>query len=113
MPSEPGPDVDYRFTLANERTFLAWTRTSLALLAGGVAAAKALDFQHELVRWLVAAPPLVAGTVLAAASVRRWRTVETTMRQGGRLPVDRDVRLLGFGIAAYGVLVLVACALDA
>jgi putative membrane protein len=32
-----GEEPDYRFTLANERTFLAWIRTSLALLAGGVA----------------------------------------------------------------------------
>ena len=31
-----GDDPDYRFTLANERTFLAWIRTALAILAGGV-----------------------------------------------------------------------------
>ena len=41
MPSEPGDEgrdpLDYRFSLANERTFLAWVRTSLALLAGGIA----------------------------------------------------------------------------
>ncbi|WP_283215114.1 DUF202 domain-containing protein [Pseudofrankia sp. DC12] len=32
-----GTDPDYRFSLANERTFLAWIRTALALLAGGIA----------------------------------------------------------------------------
>ena len=32
-----GVEPDYRFTLANERTFLAWIRTALGLLAGGVA----------------------------------------------------------------------------
>lgn len=31
-----GKEPDYRFTLANERTFLAWVRTGLALLAGGL-----------------------------------------------------------------------------
>ena len=31
------PQVDYRFILANERTFLAWMRTALGLVAGGVA----------------------------------------------------------------------------
>ncbi|MDT5236302.1 MAG: putative rane protein, partial [Mycobacterium sp.] len=35
--SEDTRELDYRFTLANERTFLAWIRTALALLAGGVA----------------------------------------------------------------------------
>lgn len=34
-----GHDPDYRFSLANERTFLAWLRTALALLGGGVALA--------------------------------------------------------------------------
>ena len=33
---EEGEEPDYRFTLANERTFLAWLRTALALIAGGV-----------------------------------------------------------------------------
>ena len=32
-----GKTPDYRFTLANERTFLAWIRTALALMAGAVA----------------------------------------------------------------------------
>lgn len=31
-----GEEPDPRFTLANERTFLAWTRTALALLASAV-----------------------------------------------------------------------------
>ena len=44
-----GSDPDARFSLANERTFLAWIRTSLALLAGGVALeALALPVQADL-----------------------------------------------------------------
>lgn len=38
--NEGRAEPDYRFTLANERTFLAWIRTALALLAGGVAVIK-------------------------------------------------------------------------
>ena len=34
---DPEVPVDYRFLLANERTFLAWMRTALGLIAGGVA----------------------------------------------------------------------------
>ena len=31
-------EPDYRFTLANERTYLAYLRTSLACYAGGLSA---------------------------------------------------------------------------
>lgn len=109
---EPHP-IDYRFSLANERTFLAWVRTSLALIAGGVAAAKAIDFEHEAWRWVVAGPPLVAGSLLAASAVRRWRSYEEAMIAGWRLPIGRGFYVLAFGIAIYAILVLVAMLLDA
>jgi putative membrane protein len=85
--SKDPPAIDYRFTLANERTFLSWIRTALALLAGGIAAAKALNFEHETWRWLVATPPIVAGALLAAEAPSRWRRYEQAMREGRPLPV--------------------------
>ena len=39
-PRRHGHEPDYRFTLANERTFLAWIRTSLGLMAVGLAVAQ-------------------------------------------------------------------------
>jgi uncharacterized membrane protein YidH (DUF202 family) len=39
-PTDDEQEPDYRFTLANERTFLAWIRTALALIAGGIAVAQ-------------------------------------------------------------------------
>jgi putative membrane protein len=105
-------DVDYRFTLANERTFLAWVRTALALVAGGVAAAKALDFHHEVWRWVVAVPPIVAGGALALDARARWRAYEDAMRAGARLPAGRGMKLMALGACAYAVVVLVAAALD-
>ena len=105
-------DIDYRFSLANERTYLAWTRTALALIAGGIAAAKALNFHHEVYRWIVAAPPVALGAVLAWESVVRWRTYETTMRAGGRLPVGRGIKLVGVTLAVYAVVALLATVLD-
>lgn len=110
-PTAPG-EPDYRFTLANERTFLAWIRTALALVAGGVAAAKALDVHHELVRWIIAVPPLLAGGALGALAGLRHRAYQDAMARGRRLPVGAALPLVAAGVAAYACLVLVATALD-
>lgn len=104
--------LDYRFSLANERTFLAWVRTALALLAGGVAAAKALDFEHSLWRWAVAGPPIVLGALLAARAAVQLRRYEAAMQQGRSLPGRRGLALLAGALAAYGALVLLAVTLD-
>ena len=106
------PEIDYRFTLANERTFLAWIRTAFALLAGGVAAAKALHFNHDTWRWLISAPPILAGALLAAHASRRWRSYEDAMRAGRPLPVGRGAAALGLALAAYAVVALLAAVLD-
>jgi putative membrane protein len=80
-------EPDYRFTLANERTFLAWIRTALALIAGGVAVVQLAPLlaipgvRHGLGTVLVA-----AGGLLAALAVRRWRRVQDAMRAGADMP---------------------------
>ncbi|HEY3465651.1 MAG TPA: DUF202 domain-containing protein, partial [Amycolatopsis sp.] len=61
-PHEGGSEPDYRFTLANERTFLAWLRTALGLLAGGVAV-------HQLVPKPAAASAVLAGVCVVLAAV--------------------------------------------
>jgi putative membrane protein len=105
-------ELDYRFSLANERTFLAWVRTSLALIVGGVAAAKALHFNHDVYRWIVAAPPAFLGIGLMAEAVVRWRTYESSMREGRRLPVGRGITALGVFLCIYAVVAIVATILD-
>jgi len=105
-------DLDPRFSLANERTFLAWIRTSLALVAGGAVAAKALEFHHDTWRWIVSVPPIVAGGVLALESRRRWQLVQDAMQAGRPLPVGRGLKPIAAFIAVYAVLVLVATVVD-
>jgi putative membrane protein len=106
------PGIDYRFSLANERTYLSWIRTALALLAGGVAAAKALNFEHETWRWVIATPPILAGALLAAEAPARWRRYEQAMRAGRPLPVGRGTAALGVGLAVYAAVALIATVLD-
>ena len=98
--------------LANERTYLAWIRTALGMIAGGVVAAKALGFEHDVWRWIVAAPPILAGAAMAAHAPVRWGVYERAMREGRRLPIGRGVRLLGLALAVDALVVLVASILD-
>ena len=83
---ERGSEPDPRFSLANERTFLAWIRTALALLAAGVAL-EALDVPIEPTLRLVAAAIFVL--LGLAASVQAWVgwvRVERSMRENRALP---------------------------
>jgi putative membrane protein len=67
-----GEDPDPRFTFANERTFLAWIRTAMALIGGGRAAGQQLEFHSDAARLGVALPPIVLGALVALTSYRRW-----------------------------------------
>jgi putative membrane protein len=104
---EVGEDPDPRFTFANERTFLAWNRTALALIGGGLAAGQLLDFDSELVRLLVALPPIVLGGVLALTSYRRWEANERAMRLREPLPVIGPPRFVPPAIALLALVIAV------
>jgi putative membrane protein len=104
---EVGDDPDYRFTLANERTFLAWVRTALALNAGGLAVVEllpplALNWGREAI-----GIGLVAmGTLIAMTSYRRWEANERAMREQAPLPVTKIPLVLAVGASAATVLAL-------
>ncbi len=104
---DDGHDPDYRFTLANERTFLAWVRTALALIAAAVAVTQLVpEFGFPGARRWVGAVLAVMGVVVAAGSVRRWHVVQQAMREGADLPPTRMPLLLAGGLCALTVLVL-------
>jgi putative membrane protein len=82
-----GEDPDPRFTMANERTFLSWIRTALALDAAGLAVIQLLpELVVPFAREAIAVALVVMGTVVASASFRRWATVEDAMRSQRPLP---------------------------
>jgi putative membrane protein len=106
QPEEQEPD--YRFTLANERTFLAWIRTALALIAGGVAVVQLVPaFSVPGVRHGLGVLLTSAGGVLAVLAVRRWQRVQTAIRRDVDLPPSPMPFLLGGAILIVAVLVII------
>jgi putative membrane protein len=81
-----GTTPDPRFSLANERTFLAWVRTSLALLAGGVAL-DAVDIDAPAgLQPVLAAGLVILGLLGAGVAWVRWAAAERAMRLRRPLP---------------------------
>ncbi|WP_348762316.1 DUF202 domain-containing protein [uncultured Salinisphaera sp.] len=100
-------EPDYRFTLANERTFLAWIRTALALLAGAVAITQLVpDLGVPLARQIIASSLAVISIAVVAGSALRWRTTQQAMRRSQPLPGTRMPWALSMGIIAIGGLVI-------
>jgi putative membrane protein len=108
--SEEGDEeLDYRFTLANERTFLAWMRTALGLLAGGVAVHTLVQsFRIAGLRRAIALSCLVLAAVVAVGAYAHWRRIGVAMRRGDPLPETVLVPILSAGIAIVSVLAGVA-----
>lgn len=108
-----GEDPDYRFTLANERTFLAWIRTSLALIAGGLAVIELVPtFGLAGGREALGAVLITLGTVLAIGSMSRWAAAEEAIRQSRPIPVTRLPVVLAIGVIAVSVMVAILLILD-
>jgi putative membrane protein len=101
-----GKDPDYRFSLANERTFLAWIRTALALLAGGVALEQfASKLASPGVLAILATSLALLSAILCAAAYWRWRGNEIAMRHNIGLPFNLTIPLLATGtLAASGMI---------
>ncbi|WP_284224731.1 YidH family protein [Mycobacterium antarcticum] len=95
-----GTDPDYRFTLANERTFLAWVRTGLALLAGAVALVSLVhDFGPRPLRLSITVLLLALSLVVTIGAYLRWDRTERALRENRSLPMDPLPRIMVGGVA--------------
>jgi len=104
-----GRTPDYRFSLANERTFLAWIRTGLALIAGGLACAQFLPpLPIDHLREVIAIALLVLGALVALRAVDHWARTERAMRLGVELPGSKFPAILAIAVALGALLLVVA-----
>ncbi|MFC5177293.1 DUF202 domain-containing protein [Nocardioides taihuensis] len=101
-----GPGTDYRFTLANERTFLAYERTAIGLVAAALATLHLLDgsWTYQLLGVLL----LVAGSIAAIGGYVRFRRVTAAIDAGRPLPANPAADLLAVAV----VLCLVVAAIS-
>ncbi|MCM2578224.1 YidH family protein [Streptomyces meridianus] len=106
-----GETPDYRFSLANERTFLAWLRTALALVGGGFAVSQFLPDLHYVLRTSIALALLTGGALCAVRAVNHWQQCERAMRRGEDLPASRFPALLALGLGAVAAVMVLAVAL--
>jgi putative membrane protein len=103
-----GEEPDPRFSLANERTALAWMRTALALVVGGVAFISVSSLA-TVPRWttLIGAGSCLGGGLLAWRAVAGWARVERALRMRKALPSPRALVSLAGGVIVLAALMLV------
>lgn len=108
---DEGTEPDPRFSLANERTFLAWVRTALAMLAGGVALqAFPVALHAETRRWLSVFFILLA-LMTAAAGWWRWARIERAVRREQPLPGSALSVVLTAAVVIAAIVLLVVVSL--
>ncbi len=108
-----GADPDVRFSFANERTFLAWNRTALAMVTAGLAITQLLPpFDVPGGRRMIGIPLILAGTVVSVASLVQWRRNEDAMRHGRPLPSSILPALVAVVVGVSAVVALVLALFD-
>jgi putative membrane protein len=111
-----GTEPDPRFTFANERTFLAWSRTALALVVAGLGIVQLLPPFPGVPagRHLLGVPLIALGAVLAVAAYAEWARNQRALRRGDAMPLSIMPWILAAtitGIAIIAAVVLLVSAL--
>jgi putative membrane protein len=108
-----GGEPDARFSMANERTALAWVRTALALDAAGLGVVRfAPPLGGAAGRAAIGGVLVLLGAVTAWSGYRRFLATDRAMRAGAPIPAHAAPRILAAALALVSVVVLVLLAAD-
>jgi putative membrane protein len=114
-PADDGTEPDPRFTFANERTVLAWSRTALALVVAGLGVVQLLP-PFPGVPWgrhVLGVPLIVFGAVVAVAAYSEWVRSQRALRHGQPLPRSVMPQLLAAVITVIAVIAAVVVLVSA
>jgi putative membrane protein len=102
-----GQDPDYRFSLANERTYLAWIRTALALLAGAIVIDQLTpDLAEPAIRILISSFLCVCSGLLAVFAYRRWAQNERAIRNNSQLTYTSFLKVISMVLVAITAVII-------
>jgi putative membrane protein len=104
--------VDYRYLLANERTFLAYVRTALSLQVAGLGALQFLTHGHGAVRIGLGLVLVVTGSAVGLAGHRRFTANERAIRAGEEMRTARATSLMTLAVALVPLVAAVVLALS-
>ena len=115
VPADDGTEPDPRFTFANERTFLAWSRTALALVVAGLGVVQLLP-PFPGVPWgrhVLGVPLIVFGAVVAVAAYSEWVKSQRALRHGQPLPRSVMPQLLAAVVTVIAVIAAIVVLVSA
>jgi len=108
-------EPDARFTFANERTFLAWSRTALALITAGLAIVQLLP-PFPGVPWgrrIIGTPLILLGSAVVIVSYHEWTAKQRALRRGEPVGRSRLPWILAVSVAVIGLLAVALTLLSA
>ncbi|MEO9326367.1 YidH family protein [Gordonia aurantiaca] len=112
-PAVPPGAVDARFTLAAERTLLAWIRTALGFMAAGMAIVYlAPDLEHPVLEVILGLVLVGLGCSFALVGAWRWRRTMRVLLSGGRMPGPAPILYVVTAIVVVAILIAVVVVLQ-
>lgn len=107
-PAGPPGAIDARFTLAAERTLLAWVRTALGFMAAGMAIVYlAPDIDSPVLELILGLVLVALGCCLALIGAWRWRRTMRVLQSGGEMPGPAQILFVVTAIVVVAILIAV------